>query len=120
MSTKELQAKQVNKSRRAIRTRACLHGSASQPRLSVQVSLRHIAAQLINDDEGRTIVGVSTVGQKLSAKTMTDKASWVGQEIAVKAKDAGISQVIFDRGAKQYHGRIATLADAAREKGLKI
>lgn len=120
MSTKELQSKQANTRRRAIRTRARLYGTAARPRLSVQVSLRHIAAQLINDDESRTIVGVSTVGQKLKSKTMTEKASWVGQEIAEKAQAAGITQVVFDRGAKHYHGRLAALADGAREKGLKI
>lgn len=120
MSTKELKAKQANTLRRALRTRARLHGTAVKPRLSVQVSLQHVAAQLINDDENRTIIGVSTVGQKLSGKNMTEKAAWVGAEVAAKAKTAGIEQAIFDRGAKKYHGRIAALADAAREKGLKI
>jgi large subunit ribosomal protein L18 len=86
----------------------------------VQVSLRHIAAQLSNDDEGRTIVAVSTVGQKLAGQTMTQKAAWVGAEIATKAKAVKIKQAILDRGAKQYHGRVAALADAAREKGLQI
>ncbi len=120
MSTKELKAKQVNTTRRALRTRTRLHGTAEKPRLSVQISLHHVAAQLINDDEHRTIVGVSTVGQKIKAKTMTEKATWVGEEIATQAKVAGVIQVIFDRGAKQYHGRVAALANAAREKGLKI
>jgi large subunit ribosomal protein L18 len=120
MSTKELKAKQANTIRRAFRTRTRLHGTSVKPRLSVQVSLHHVAAQLINDDDNRTIVGVSTVGQKLTGKTMTEKAAWVGAEIAAKAKAAAIEQAIFDRGAKKYHGRIAALADAAREKGLKI
>ena len=120
MSTKELKAKQANTLRRAHRTRARLHGTAVKPRLSVQVSLHHVAAQLINDDENRTIVGVSTVGQKLAGKTMTEKAAWAGEEIAAKAQAAGVKQAIFDRGAKKYHGRMAVLANAAREKGLTI
>lgn len=120
MSTKELKDKRINTRRRAFRTRVRLQGSAQTPRLSVQVSLRHIAAQLINDVEGRTIAAASTVGQKLDKQTMTQKAAWVGAEIAAKAKTAKIKQVIFDRGAKQYHGRVAALADAAREKGLQI
>ncbi len=82
--------------------------------------MHHVAAQLINDDENRTIIGVSTISQKFAGKTMTEKAAWVGGEIATKAQAAGVKQAIFDRGAKKYHGRMAALADAAREKGLKI
>lgn len=120
MTTKELKMKQVNTLRRTSRTRVNLHGTSLKPRLSVRISLSHVAAQIINDDEGRTIVSVSTIGQKNTGKTMTEKAVWIGTEIAIKAKTAGIEQVIFDRGAKKYHGRIAALADAAREKGLRI
>lgn len=120
MSTKELKAKRINQSRRAFRTRSRLQGSAQVPRLSVNVSLHHVSAQLIDDIEGRTLVAASTVGQKITAKTMAEKAAWVGEQIGEKAKSAKIKQVVFDRGAKKYHGRVAALADAAREKGLKI
>lgn len=121
MSTKELQRKQVNRLRRANRTRARLHGTAVKPRLSVFVSLRNVAAQLIDDDASKTLVAVSTLKQKdLKGKTMTEKAAWVGEQIAVQAKSQKVEAVVFDRGAKQYHGRVAALADAAREKGLKV
>lgn len=120
MITKELKAKRTNQTRRAFRTRSRIHGSVKIPRLSVCVSSHHVSAQLIDDNEGRTLVAVTTVGQKIAAKTMTEKAAWVGEQIGEKAKSAKIKQVVFDRGAKKYHGRVAALADAAREKGLKI
>ncbi len=121
MSTNELKSKQKNALRRAHRTRSRLHGTAERPRLSVFVSLHNVAAQLIDDDASRTLVAVTTIGEKtVTKKTMTEKAAWVGAEIAEAAKKAKIEQAIFDRGAKQYHGRVAALADAAREKGLKV
>lgn len=121
MSTKELQSKQKNALRRAHRTRSRLHGTAERPRLSVFVSLHNVAAQLIDDEAGLTLASATTLGEKsVIKKTMTEKAAWVGAEIATAAKKAKIEQAIFDRGAKQYHGRVAALADAAREKGLKV
>lgn len=121
MSTKELQRKQVNTIRRARRTRARLHGTATRPRLSVFVSLKQVSAQLIDDDTHTTLASVSTVKQtSLASKSMTEKAAWVGSEIAAAAIAKKIDTVVFDRGAKLYHGRVAALADAAREKGLKV
>lgn len=118
---KELRLKRNHTIRRGLRTRTRLHGTTERPRLSVHVSLKHVAAQLIDDDAQKTLVSVSTVGQKAVAKkTMTEKAVWVGQEIADAALKVKITAATFDRGAKQYHGRVAALADAAREKGLEI
>ena len=109
----------MNKLMRAKRTRAKIHGTAKKPRLSVFVSNRHIVAQLIDDDKGATIVYATTVGSNLTG-TMKEKAAAVGTEIAKKAKAAKIKQVVFDRGAKLYAGRLSALADAARKEGLEF
>ncbi len=104
--------------RRQARVKARLHGNKNQPRLRVRVSNMHISAQLIDDELGHTMVSVSTVGSKQAAGTKTEKAIWVGSEIAKKAKTAKIKRVVFDRGSKLYHGRIKALAEAARKEGL--
>ncbi|MBQ5812015.1 50S ribosomal protein L18 [Candidatus Saccharibacteria bacterium] len=109
----------MNKVFRAKRTRAKIHGTAKQPRLSVFVSNRHIIAQIIDDDKGATIVYATTVGSKLTG-TMKEKASKIGTEIAKKAKAAKIKKVVFDRGSKLYAGRLSALADAARKEGLEF
>ncbi|MBQ3296999.1 50S ribosomal protein L18 [Candidatus Saccharibacteria bacterium] len=109
----------MNKLMRAKRTRAKIHGTAKRPRLSVFVSNRHIVAQLIDDDKGATIVYATTVGSNLTG-AMKEKAAAVGTEIAKKAKAAKIKQVVFDRGAKLYAGRLSALADAARKEGLEF
>ncbi|HET7827627.1 MAG TPA: 50S ribosomal protein L18 [Candidatus Saccharimonadales bacterium] len=111
--------KKMNQIRRALRTRAKIRGTAARPRLSVHISHTHINAQLIDDDKGQTLVAVSTVGKK-AAGTMTEKAAVVGKDIAAKAKKSGVKRVVFDRGAKQYHGRIKALAEAARAEGLEF
>jgi large subunit ribosomal protein L18 len=108
-----------NSTQRATRTRATLHGTAERPRLSVHVSNKHLSAQIINDDQSKTLVAATTAGSKLQG-TMTEKAAALGAEIAKKAKANKISRVVFDRGSKQYHGRIKALADAARENGLEF
>jgi large subunit ribosomal protein L18 len=79
----------------------------------------HIHAQIIDDTKSTTLAYVTTVGQKLDGN-MTAKAQWVGKEIATNAKKAKIGKVVFDRGARKYHGRIKALADAARENGLEF
>ncbi len=109
-----------NRSQRKGRVRAVVSGSAKRPRLSVSISNTHISAQLIDDTSHKTIGQVSTVGQKTVKGTMTDKAVWVGTEIANQAKTAKIKTVVFDRGGKLYHGRVAALADAARKAGLEF
>jgi large subunit ribosomal protein L18 len=106
--------------RRRKRIRKKIQGSAARPRLSVYRSLRHIYAQLINDDSGVTIAYSST---KLLAEANggnKDAAKKVGLDIAAKAKDLSIETVIFDRAGRQYHGRVKALAEGAREGGLQF
>lgn len=110
----------TNMTRRKHRIRARVSGTAERPRLSVFISNHHVSAQLIDDTNHKTIAHVSTVGSKEAKGTMTKKAEWVGSEIAKKAKTSKIKTVVFDRGGKQYHGRIKALADAARGGGLEF
>ena len=102
------------------RVRSIINGTAARPRLSVHISNTHISAQLIDDVNHNTLVAVSTVGQKDAKGSMTERAQWVGEQVAVKAKTAKIKFVVFDRGGKLYHGRVAALADAARKAGLEF
>jgi len=118
--SKSLLHKLQNRLQRKARIRSVVSGTAERPRLSVFVSSRHIAAQLIDDTAHKTIASATTVGAKAAKGTMTEKAAWVGSEIAGKAKTAKISKVVFDRGGRAYHGRIEALAQAAREKGLEF
>lgn len=104
---------------RAARTRSTIHGTSDRPRLSVIVSNMNVSAQLIDDDKGNTIASASTIGGK-STGTMTEKATAIGQEIAKAGKAKKVTKVIFDRGGKQYHGRVKALAEAARENGLEF
>lgn len=105
--------------RRAHRVRANISGTAERPRLSVSLSNLHITAQIVDDTSGKTLAYASTVGKKV-AGTMTERASWVGSEIAKAARKAKVGKVVFDRGAKKYHGRVKALADAARKEGLEF
>lgn len=109
-----------NRVLRKNRVRAKVSGTTERPRLSVFVSNKHITAQIIDDTTHRTIAYVSTAGTKTAAGTMTERATWVGTEIAKKAKAAKVKAVVFDRGARLYHGRIHALADAARKAGLEF
>jgi large subunit ribosomal protein L18 len=102
------------------RIRKAVYGTAERPRLSVYVSNRHIQAQLIDDGKQLTLVHVTSVGQKIDEKTMTEKATWVGEEIAKKAKAAKIKRIVFDRNGRLYHGRLRSLADAARRGGMEF
>jgi large subunit ribosomal protein L18 len=102
------------------RIRSVVSGTAERPRLSVFVSSRHVSAQLIDDTAHKTLAAVSTIGSKAAKGTLTEKAAWVGAEIATKAKGIKVNQVVFDRGGRQYHGRVEALAAAAREKGLEF
>jgi large subunit ribosomal protein L18 len=108
--------------RRRYRVRRHLRGTAERPRLVVFRTSKHIYAQIIDDAAGRTLVAASTMDKKLRdgigfGGNQTAAAA-VGQEVATRAKAAGISKVCFDRGAFRYHGRVAALANAAREAGL--
>lgn len=108
-----------NLAQRKHRVRARISGTHEQPRLSVFVSNQHVSAQVIDDTKQRTLAYVTTVGQEVSG-TMTEKAAWVGAEVAKKAKAAKVKKVVFDRGGRLYHGRVAALADAARKAGLEF
>ncbi len=105
--------------RRAGRVRTAITGTAERPRLSVHISNLHVTAQIIDDSSGKTLSYASTVGKTLDGN-MTAKAAIVGEEIAKKALKAKVSKVVFDRGSKNYHGRVKTLADAARANGLEF
>ena len=104
---------------RANRTRAKIHGTAERPRLSVNISNAHVTAQIIDDDKGATLAYATTVGSKQKG-SKTELATFVGAEIAKKAKKAKIEKVVFDRGARLYAGRMSSLADAARKEGLEF
>lgn len=108
--------------RRHARVRRRIHGSAERPRLAVFRSLKHISAQLIDDDAGHTLAAASTVEAELRAGSGADlgAAAKVGALLAGRAKAAGITTVVFDRGGYAYHGRVAALADAARAEGLEF
>ena len=115
-----LSSKLKNRLRRKNRIRSVVKGDSTRPRLSTYISNYNVSAQLIDDTTGKTIAYSTTVGQKSATGTMTEKAKWVGVDIAKKAKAKKISSVVFDRNGKLYHGRVAALADAARESGLEI
>lgn len=110
--------------RRHIRIRKQVNGTAEKPRLNVYRSLNEIYAQVIDDTKGHTLVAASSLDRELKKKTkgMTKKeqATLVGQTIAERAKEKGIKEVVFDRGGYKYIGRVAALADGAREKGLQF
>src|SRR5947208_15752655 len=111
----------VSRGRVRERIRAKVTGSAERPRLAVFKSLKHIYAQVIDDATGKTIVSASSRDEESSTKGANAAAAKaVGELIAKKAKDKGITQVVFDRGGYLYHGNIKSLADAARENGLKF
>jgi len=105
---------------RAARVRATVSGTTERPRLSVSISNLHITAQVVDDTKHKTLAYATTVGAKAAKGTMTERAAWVGAEIAKKAKAAKVKKVAFDRGSKQYHGRIKALAEAARQEGLEF
>ena len=106
--------------RRHNRVRRKVDGTSARPRLSVCRSSAHIYAQIIDDVTKRTLVAVSSHSEGVAQGTKSVEAHSVGQMIAAKAKAAGISLVVFDRGGFKYHGRVQALADGAREGGLEF
>jgi large subunit ribosomal protein L18 len=110
--------------RRQRRIRAKISGTSDRPRLSVFRSTGNIFVQVINDDEGETLVSASTIDKEIARqvtdKSKSDAARLVGKIVAERAKEAGIETVVFDRGGYRYHGRVAALAEGAREAGLKF
>lgn len=120
MNSLNLKKKKNSASLRKNRVRAKVVGTTDRPRLCVRISNLHISAQIIDDTNHTTVVAMTTVGQKLADKNLTEKANWLGQELAKKAKTKKVKAVVFDRGAKKYHGRIKALAEAARAGGLEF
>lgn len=122
----DLNAKQkyAARKRRHYRVRQKVSGTAARPRLNVYRSINNIFVQLIDDDKGLTLVQASTIDKEVSAqvagKTKIEASKIVGQVLAERAKNAGIEDVVFDRGGYQYRGRVAAVAEGAREGGLKF
>ena len=111
----------IARNRIRARIRRKVSGTAERPRLAVKKSLKHIYAQLIDDAAGRTIASASSRDNDAGAKGANAAAAKaVGVLIAKKARDKGVTRVVFDRGGYQYHGNIKALADAARENGLEF
>ena len=106
--------------RRHVRVRRKISGTAERPRLAVFRSNRHIYAQLVDDEAARTIVAASDREIKAGGDGKTAPSKAVGELLAERAKAAGIERVVFDRGGRLFHGRVAALAEGAREKGLQI
>ena len=112
--------KAVARKRRHFRVRKKVTGTTARPRLVVTRSARHMVAQIVDDTTSRTLASASTMEKDLRAKSSdkSDKAREVGKLLAARAKSAGVEAVVFDRGGNKYHGRIAALAEGAREGGL--
>jgi large subunit ribosomal protein L18 len=115
---------QAARERRHARVRSKVMGTSQRPRLNVYRSLSNIYAQVIDDSQGRTVLAVSTLDpsleQSLVGKNKTQQAAIVGKTLAQQAVQAGITQVVFDRGGYKYHGRVKALAEASREGGLQF
>jgi large subunit ribosomal protein L18 len=117
------QIRRESRIRRHRRVRKKVHGTAERPRLTVFRSNKHVVAQVIDDDAGRTLAAASTAepDQRAAGSGSTvEAAARIGKLVAERAKAAGVEQVVFDRGGFMYHGRIAALATAAREAGLEF
>ena len=114
--------KTISRTRRHFRLRKKIAGTSVRPRLVVTRSARHMMAQVVDDTAGKTLVSASTLEADMRALKgdKTAKATKVGQLVAERAKSAGIEAVVFDRGGNKYHGRVAAVADGAREGGLAL
>ncbi|MDJ0321295.1 50S ribosomal protein L18 [Pseudarthrobacter sp. PS3-L1] len=115
-------SKSAKRSRRQLRIRKRISGTALRPRLVVNRSSRHVFVQVVDDTKGQTVASASTLEADLRAfdGDKVAKAKRVGELVAERAKAAGIEAVVFDRGGNKYHGRIAAVADGAREGGLSL
>lgn len=114
-----LDKKRLNQSLRKGRVRAKVSGTTDRPRLSVSISNMHVSAQLIDDVKQHTIASSTTVGTKQTGTT-TERAAFIGTDIAKKAVKAKINSVVFDRNGHKYAKRLSALADAARKEGLRF
>ena len=114
----------VARKRRHMRVRKHLAGTSERPRLNIFRSLNHIYTQVIDDANGITLTSASSldadVSKKAKEQTKIEQAKLVGQLVAKRALEAGVSEVVFDRGGYKYHGRVKALAEASREAGLKF
>ena len=119
---KRVEAKGIKRTRRHLRVRKRVSGTPVRPRLVVTRSARHMVVQIVDDTVGRTLASASTMEADLrgSDGDKTAKARLVGELVAQRAQQAGVTAVVFDRGGNQYHGRVAAVADAAREAGLSF
>ncbi len=110
--------------KRHVRVRVQVSGTSQRPRLNVFRSLRHISAQVIDDVKGRTLASASTIDPEVRSKAAglpkLEQAKVVGKVLAERAKQAGVTQVVLDRGGYKYHGRVKALAEASREGGLEF
>ena len=117
------QKRRESRTARHTRVRKKIHGTAERPRLAVYRSNKHVVAQVIDDDAGRTLAAASTAeadARGAGSGATVDAAARIGKLVAERAKSAGVGQVVFDRGGFIYHGRIAALAAAARDAGLEF
>jgi large subunit ribosomal protein L18 len=116
--------KRLARQRRHARVRRRVHGTPERPRLTVFRSLKHIHAQVIDDTQGYTLVAASTldaeVRSQLADKDKSAQAAVVGEVLARRALEAGVERIVFDRSGYKYHGRVKSLADAARKAGLEF
>ncbi len=119
-TSKRTTKKQALHNRRQRRVRKKISGTPERPRLAVFRSNRHISVQVIDDTQGKTLAYASSTEAGDSSTGNVESAKVVGQRVGERAKAAGVGQVIFDRGGNRYHGRVAALADAAREAGLEF
>ena len=116
----DAKTRRVARVRRHARVRKKVEGTAERPRLAVYRSNRHIYAQLIDDRAAATLAAASDAEIEAVAQGKTERAKEVGKLIADRAKGAGIERVVFDRGGRRFHGRVAAVAEGAREGGLQI
>ncbi|WP_018657582.1 50S ribosomal protein L18 [Actinomadura flavalba] len=122
LAGKATSARAKSRKRRHLRVRKKVVGSAARPRLVVTRSTKHVFVQVIDDIKGHTLAYASTMEADLrnDSGDKTAKSRKVGELVAARAKEAGVSAVVFDRGGNKYHGRVAAVADGAREGGLEL
>jgi large subunit ribosomal protein L18 len=125
-ASKRRRSRELQRQRRHLRVRGKVAGTAERPRLVVYRSLKNIEGQLVDDDAGRTLFGLSTLTEKLKGfeaegqNRRVEQAHAAGKLLAEKATSQGIKSVVFDRGGYRYHGRVKAFADGAREGGLEF
>jgi large subunit ribosomal protein L18 len=122
VTVKRAKGKVAARGRRHLRVRKKISGTAARPRLVVSRSTRHIFVQVVDDTQGKTLASASTMEADVRALDgdKTAKARKVGELVADRAKSAGVESVVFDRAGNKYHGRVAAIADGAREGGLAL